>query len=173
MKRLLIPLPVLAASLLIAACGGGSSSDSGAPPAATPPSGGTVAVKSVSGTGNVLVDSSGKALYSADVERNGKVLCTGACTSFWMPLTTDSAKPTGSSSAGTLGVVKRPDGTMQVTAGGRPLYTFSQDSAGKVTGNGFADAFNGHHFKWTVVTAGGKAAATSGGGGGGSGPYGY
>jgi predicted lipoprotein with Yx(FWY)xxD motif len=99
-------------------------------------------------------------------------MCTGACTSFWMPLTIDSGKPTGASGVGTLGVVKRPDGTRQVTVGGKPVYTFSQDSAGKVTGNGFSDAFGGHHFTWTVASAGGKSSGTSGNGGGSS-PYGY
>jgi hypothetical protein len=56
---------------------------------------------------------------------------------------------------------------MQVTAGGRPLYTFTQDSPGNVKGNGFTDDFNGQHLTWHAVTADGTAAGmtptTSGG----------
>jgi predicted lipoprotein with Yx(FWY)xxD motif len=175
MKRLLIPAAALVASLVIAACG--SSSNSGGTATAASPSGHTVAVKSIGGTGNVLVDSSGKPLYTSNVEANGKVMCTGACTSFWMPLTIGSGQPTGGSGVGKLGVVTRPDGTKQVTVDGKPAYTFSQDSAGKVTGNGFADNFNGHAFKWTVATTGGQPASSTGGSGGSNNssnsPYGY
>jgi predicted lipoprotein with Yx(FWY)xxD motif len=123
-----------------------------------------VAVKRVDGIGKVLVDSSGKALYSSDVEADGRVRCVGACTSFWEPLTPGSGMPTAEAGAGKLGVIKRPDGTEQVTANGKLLYTFSQDAPGKVEGNGFSDDFNGRHFTWNAVLAGGKAARMSGGG---------
>ena len=46
-----------------------------------------MAVRPIDGVGDVLVDSSGKALYAADVEADGKVKCVGACESFWKPLT--------------------------------------------------------------------------------------
>jgi predicted lipoprotein with Yx(FWY)xxD motif len=158
MKRLLA-LGALAASLALAACGGGSS-DSSTPSA----SGTTVAIKSVDGIGDVLVDSSGRALYASDVEAGGDVRCTGACTSFWKPLTVGSGKPTGATDAGKLGVVKRPDGASQVTVDGKLLYTFSEDTPGKVEGNGFTDDFDGHHFTWNAVLAGGKSTGASGGG---------
>jgi predicted lipoprotein with Yx(FWY)xxD motif len=161
-KRLLIPGAAVAASLVLAACGGGGddSSDSAAPAA----SGTTVAVKSVDGIGDVLVDSDGKALYASDVEADGKVHCTGGCTSFWEPLTIDSAKPTAAGDVGKIGVVSRPDGAKQVTVGGKLLYTFSEDAPGKVKGNGFADDFDGRHFTWNAVLAGGDVAGSSGGG---------
>ncbi len=153
----LLTIGAVAASLALAACGGGGSSDSAAPATA----GTTVAIKSIDGIGDVLVDPGGKALYSSDVEADGKVRCTGACTSFWTPLTTDSAKPTASADAGKLGVVKRPDGASQVTVDGKPLYTFTEDAPGKVAGNGFSDAFDGRHFTWSAVLAGGKSAGTA------------
>jgi predicted lipoprotein with Yx(FWY)xxD motif len=161
-KRLLATGAALAASLVLAACGGGGddSSDS-----ATPAAGGmTVAVKSIDGIGDVLVDSGGKALYASDVEADGKVRCTGACTSFWKPLTIDSAKPTVANDVGSVGVVSRPDGAKQVTVGGKLLYTFSEDAPGKVEGNGFADDFDGRHFTWNAVLAGGDVAGSSGSG---------
>jgi predicted lipoprotein with Yx(FWY)xxD motif len=161
-KRLVLPGAALAASLVLAACGGGGSDSSGSATAAS--SGMTVAVKSIDGIGDVLVDSSGKALYASDVEADGKVRCTGGCTSFWKPLTVDSSKPTVASDVGKVGVVSRPDGTKQVTVGGKLLYTFSEDSPGKVEGNGFADDFDGRHFTWNAVLAGGHVAGSSGGG---------
>ena len=169
MKRLLILVPALAASL--AACGGGSSES---------PSGGasrggraTVAVRSIDGVGNVLVNSGGQALYTADVEADGKVKCVDACVSFWKPLTIDSETPTAASSdVGSLAVIKRPDGARQVTVDGKPLYTFTDDGAGQVKGIGFEDDFNGRHFTWNAVLEGGKLASPSGSDSSGGG-YGY
>jgi predicted lipoprotein with Yx(FWY)xxD motif len=161
MKRLLIPAAVLVAAVAIAACGSDSSDSSGSSAAAA--GGDTVAVKSIDGVGNVLVDSSGKALYASDVEADGTVRCVDGCTSFWEPLTVDSGTPTGSGDVGKLGVVKRPDGARQVTANGKLLYTFSEDGAGEVEGNGFSDDFNGKKFTWSAVLAGGKLASGSGG----------
>jgi predicted lipoprotein with Yx(FWY)xxD motif len=161
-RRLLIPGAALASALVLAACGGGGSDSSDSAPAAA--SGMTVAVKSIDGIGDVLVDSGGKALYTSDVEADGKVRCTGACTSFWKPLTTDSAKPSVAGDVGSVGVVSRPDGAKQVTVGGKLLYTFSEDAPGKVEGNGFADDFDGRHFTWNAVLAGGDVAGSSGGG---------
>jgi predicted lipoprotein with Yx(FWY)xxD motif len=167
----LLTLGAVAASLALAACGGGGDSSTSAAPA----EGTTVAVKSIDGIGDVLVDPSGKALYSSDVEADGKVHCTGACTSFWKPLTVDAGKPTAAADAGKLSVIDRPDGAKQVAADGKPLYTFSEDAPGKVQGNGFSDDFDGRHFTWKAVLAGGDR-ATSGGGRGKAAPgndYGY
>jgi predicted lipoprotein with Yx(FWY)xxD motif len=161
-KRLLATGAALAASLALAACGGGDGDSSDSATAAA--SGTTVAVRSIDGVGDVLVDSSGKALYASDVEADGKVRCTGACTSFWEPLTIDSAKPVAADGVGKLGVISRPDGAKQVTVAGKLLYTFSEDEPGKVEGNGFADDFDGRHFTWNAVLAGGDIAGSSGGG---------
>jgi predicted lipoprotein with Yx(FWY)xxD motif len=167
MKKLLTLGAALAASIVVAACGGGSSQDT-----AAPASGKTVSVMSMDGIGKVLVDSSGKALYASDVEADGKVHWTSS--SFWKPLTVDSGKPTAAAGAGKLGVVKRPDGSRQVTDNGRLLYTFTEDPPGKAEGNGFSDDSNGEHFTWNVVLAGGKVASSSGSqGGGSSGQFGY
>jgi predicted lipoprotein with Yx(FWY)xxD motif len=164
-KRLLLPGAALAASLALAACGSsGGSSGSSTVSAMSGATTATVAVKSINGVGNVLVDSAGKALYAADVESGGKVMCTGACTSFWKPLTVGSGKPTAAGGVGKVGVVTRPDGTKQVTVDGKLLYSFSQDQPGKVDGNGFADDFGGRHFTWSAVLAGGGAASSTGAG---------
>jgi predicted lipoprotein with Yx(FWY)xxD motif len=122
--------------------------------------GATVSVKSIAGAGRVLVDAKGRALYRSDQERNGMVLCDGACLSFWQPLTV-SGTPKGSSLPGKLAVVKRPDGRRQVTYNGRLLYSFKLDKPGKVTGDGFKDAFGGQKFTWRVAHPTGSSAATA------------
>jgi predicted lipoprotein with Yx(FWY)xxD motif len=164
MKRLLILPAVIVAAVALAACGGGGNGSSGA--TASNPSTKTVSVKSIGNAGNVLVDSKGMALYASDQEMHGKVLCTGACNSFWKPLTVSRGMPSGGSLTGKLGVVRRPDGMEQVTYNGKLLYTFSQDKPGQVTGDGFSDAFGGRHFTWHVVHSGKStsngAAASSG-----------
>lgn len=166
MKKLLIPLFAIATAVTIAACGGGGGN------ATATPGGGTdaVSVKDIGGAGMVLVDSSGQALYASDQEAAaGKVLCTGACNSFWEPLTVQGNVTTSGSVPGKLGTVNRPDGGTQVTYNGDPLYTFTQDQAGQVTGDGFKDAFNGQQFTWHVVTAGNTGGASSGSAGGSAG----
>ena len=164
MKRLIITAAAVAATLALAACGSSNDNSSDTTPAATGGSGKTVSVKSVDGVGNVLVDAEGMALYSSDEEAGGKILCDSGCLSFWTPLKAGSSTPTADSSVGKLSVVKRPDGTKQVTANGKPLYTFKEDSPGNAKGNGFKDDFDGQHFTWHAVVAGGKAAGSSGGG---------
>jgi len=150
----------LAATLLIAACGS-DTTDAGAPARSN-----AVDVRHVDGVGDVLVDASGHALYTPDQEANGKIRCTGECLSFWMPLAAD-ANPTAADGAGKLALVTRPDQTKQVTVDGKPAYSFSEDMPGKVTGDGFKDAFGGQKFTWHVLLAGGgKSDAASSGGGG-------
>lgn len=132
----------------------------------------TVATKRVAGK-TVLVDADGKALYTSDQEAGGMVRCTGACLQFWDPLTIRSSQPTGTVSGGTLGVLTRPDGKMQVTFNGNPLYRFAEDQSGSLKGDGFDDAFDGQQFTWHAVTTGAvpqTPATTSGSTGGG---YGY
>lgn len=162
-KKLFIPggaVALVVIALAVAGCGGGGG---GSATAAMPSTGGmTVSVADIGSAGRVLVDSSGQALYASDQETaSGKVMCTGACNSFWKPLTVSGGAPTGSSDAGKLGVVKRPDGTKQVTANGKLLYTFTQEGPNQVTGDGFQDAFNGQQFTWHVVSVGNGGSASS------------
>lgn len=172
MKLLMAPATAIAAAITLAACGGTSSTTTAAGGAGG--NGGsagastTVSTQQLPKVGGVLVDQSGKALYESDLEASGKVVCDGACTSFWKPLTLASGKPTAPAGAGKLGVITRPDGTRQVTDNGRPLYTFAEDSPGNAQGDGFTDDFAGHHFTWHVVHSGGRAGTTAAGSGGSS-----
>jgi predicted lipoprotein with Yx(FWY)xxD motif len=181
MKRLITPSMALAATLALAACGssgnssvasatGHAASATGSPAgiAGAKGSSKTVSVRRLPGVGTVLVNRGDMALYTPAQEASGKILCTGACTAIWKPLKPGAGAPTAASGVGKLGVIKRPDGIMQVTADHRPLYTFAEDSPGKATGNGASDHFGGHTFNWHAVGPGGKtlsAAAPKSGGG--------
>lgn len=87
----------------------------------------------------VLVNRKGMTLYSLSVETRGKFICTDqVCLSLWTPLVV----PKGTTPTGALhlGTVRRPDGRVQVSYRGRPVYTFAQDrKPGDVKGNGFKD----------------------------------
>ena len=144
------------AAVVLAACGGGNEGSSTSS-AASP---GTVAVRSVDNT-RVLTDSTGRTLYSADVEKGGRILCTAGCTSFWNPVSASStqAKSAAANLNLDLGVVKRPGGARQLTFDGKPLYSFTEERPGQLKGNGFVDDFHGTQFTWTAAAAG--AASTS------------
>ena len=140
----------------------------------------TVATKSISGVGTVLVDSKGMALYTNNQDSGMNVACTGSCTAIWVPLMAPSSgQPTSSDQAvqAKLGAVKSKGGS-QVTFGGKPLYSFVQDSPGQVTGNGVTDNFGGTSFTWTVASTGAvssssNSTSTSSGGSSGSSGGGY
>jgi predicted lipoprotein with Yx(FWY)xxD motif len=155
-----VRLAILAGAVLaLSACGG---SKSGSPAVAVNATA-TVTAQKVSGTGTVLVDAKGDALYSPAEEHGGKILCTGGCTAVWIPLTLRAgATPSaGSGVPGKLGVVKRPEGTRQVTWNGSPLYTFADDGGpGDVMGNGATDSFSGMSFTWHVAMAGSGTTTT-------------
>ncbi len=153
-------LPMMSASLLLAACGSSSSSSStsaAASSSSTSSSGAAVKTASISSVGGtVLVDAQGMTLYHLSVEHPGKFICTSsACLAIWHPLTVPSgSRPSGS--VGSLGATKRPNGEMQVTFRGEPLYTFVKDrSPGQATGQGIKDVGT-----WTAVTPGGAKPVT-------------
>jgi predicted lipoprotein with Yx(FWY)xxD motif len=152
-------------ALGLAACGGGDDdSDSGsAGGMGAGNDGQTVATQSISGVGDVLVDSSGMALYTNDIDTRSKIACTDQCAAEWLPLAAPGGgQPTSDDSAlqDELGTMQRPDGSSQVTLDGLPLYTFVDDTPGQVTGDGFSDSFAGTTFTWTVASAGGSSSAS-------------
>ena len=170
MRSIPILAATAAAALVLTACGGGGDANPTGTDAGAAAADATVTSKQVDGVGRVLVDPTGQALYAADQESDGTILCVGACTSIWKPLAAGAAVPSGTDGVGALGVVARPDGSKQVTVAGRPLYTFTQEGPGQVTGNGLADAFGSQSFLWHAILAGGTSA---GGAGASSTPRGY
>lgn len=146
----------------LAACGG-SSATTGGGNATAGAGNATVTVAPVGNIGQALVDPNGKTLYFADQESAGQIKCTDSCVQFWVPLTVPAgSQPVAGSGVGTLGTLTRPDGSVQVTEDGHPLYTFVQDhGAGQASGDGFTDSFNGTEFHWHAATPGGGMPAPS------------
>ena len=88
-------------------------------------------------------------------------MCTASCTAIWQPLTVSSNATTPSGLGTDIGMVKRPDGGQQVTFKGMPLYSFTEEGPGQVTGDGFKDTFDGTSFTWHAALASGSAASSS------------
>lgn len=171
--RTVLPgLAAAAAAGLLAACGSAGSSAAGGgnahPPGASPRV--VVSDRKLPGVGTVLVNRSGKTLYTPQQERHGKIMCTGGCLSFWLPVPAGAgaALRAPSGVTGALGTIHRPDGRTQLTYNGKPLYTFRLDLApGQVHGNNFTDHFGGISFTWHAVTTNGSPAGTGQQGNGG------
>jgi predicted lipoprotein with Yx(FWY)xxD motif len=113
----------------------------------------TVKVVRTSAFGKVLVTSSGLTLYHYTDEKRGKIVCKGGCARFWPPLLVKAGtKPTAGQGvlASKLGTVKRPEGSIQVTYNGLPLYRYAPDrKAGDVKGQGVER-------EWYVISSSGK-----------------
>jgi predicted lipoprotein with Yx(FWY)xxD motif len=93
--------------------------------------------KSNATVGQYLADPSGNTLYTYGGDSAGVSNCTGSCLSAW-PAYQDKGStsnlPTG------ISTIKRTDnGEIQYTYNGMPLYYFSGDSMGQVTGNGVSN----------------------------------
>ena len=100
------------------------------------------------GFGPVLARSDRQALYYWQVEKRagGKIRCTGTCAALWPPLLVRSAAGVPKHVAGikgTFGVIRRPNGRLQVTHNGLPVYTYVHEGPGEVR----CDNVNG----WFVV----------------------
>lgn len=93
--------------------------------------------------GGLLVGPTGMALYTFDNDSDGVSACMGGCAKNWPPLVGGYAPDDGYGLMaapgvdGTLGLIAREDGGMQVTLNGAPLYYWLHDSVpGQVTGDG-------------------------------------
>jgi predicted lipoprotein with Yx(FWY)xxD motif len=92
------------------------------------------------GFGFVLARADRQALYYWQVEKKagGKVRCTGACAAAWPPLLVKSRAAAPAHVAGikgTFGVVRRPNGKLQVTYNRLPVYTYAHEGPGQVLCN--------------------------------------
>jgi predicted lipoprotein with Yx(FWY)xxD motif len=87
-------------------------------------------------TETILVDAAGLPLYYYPADTAKKSLVSGELARLWPPLL--SAHPTASGTQGKLTALKVAAGH-QVTYKGHFLYTFIEDSAGHVTGQGVSN----------------------------------
>lgn len=162
------PLLALSSGLLIAACGGSSdnspgSSGSGANAASN------ISTASVSGLGTVLVNGDGKTLYVLSSEAGGKLTCTdgNGCTKVWpdteLPSGTTSATAGSGAQASQLGTVKAASGSLYVTYGGFPLYTYTGDTGSAQSNGEGITSFGG---TWYAMAPSGQPVKSKTAGGG-------
>jgi predicted lipoprotein with Yx(FWY)xxD motif/cytochrome c553 len=107
----------------------------------------TQAIRCPRNTGHsqVLLDAEGRSLYlyTADGVDGDPLACVDACLNNWPPLVVEGDVVVGEGLDGALvGSVERSDGTLQVTYGGHPLYTYARDRApGDTNGQALGGAF--------------------------------
>lgn len=100
------------------------------PPSSTTKS--VIQTKTDSKVGKYLADGSGKPLYTYNQDTDNTSNCTGSCLSNW-----PAYKATSTSNLpANVSTITRSDGTVQYTYKKKPLYYFTSDSAGNITGNG-------------------------------------
>lgn len=182
LRRPLVALVALAAAgALAAGCGNNSGSGSGGSgsggyggaataPTSNPPSGVATVAAARTNLGMILVDGSGRTLYLFEKDQPRVSACSGACLAAWPVDQTGAAPKAGAGvRAALLGMIKRGDGTTQVTYNGHPLYYYAGDgTAGQVNGEGLASFGAG----WYAVSSAGSKVAESAGSTGTAGPYG-
>ena len=114
----------------------------------------TLSIASSEDWGQHLVSANGMSVYLYVLEEDGTIACVDACTNNWRPVTVDDATDltVGEGVAQEMiGTIERPDGSLQVTFGGWPLYNFARDTQeGHVRGQGLGQQF-------FLVTSGGTA----------------
>jgi predicted lipoprotein with Yx(FWY)xxD motif len=100
------------------------------------------------------VTSDGWTVYrcEADTPEPPISLCENDCLRAWPPLLTDGTPPQlDGIDPALVGTLDRPDGTVQMTLGGWPLYRFVDDTA---PGDTLGEDVGGN---WSAVAADGKA----------------
>ncbi len=146
-------------ALALAACSGGVTSASFT---VTPTTATGVALSSEpSPAGRILATPQGHTLYDFTPDTPTSSACvSGLCVRLWPPLLTTGARPiVGRGLEQSLvGTIRRPDGTLQVTYAGHPLYTWIGDNRpGMVTGQALLNV-GGY---WYVLAPSGKEIKTA------------
>jgi predicted lipoprotein with Yx(FWY)xxD motif len=158
MKRIALPLLLVAALLAFAACGdddddgaGTAASDAAAKEeaamkkeqaakkeevaqkAAGKPAAGTTIIVSDSDFGSMLFAADQQAIYIFENDSRDKTVCYGDCAAAWPPVYTSGEPKAGKGvNASLLGTIERRDGRQQVTYAGQPLYFYANEGPGEV-----------------------------------------
>ncbi len=120
-------------------------------PVATPTGPATVTSAQTTKYGTILTDDKGMTLYLFLNDTTSSSTCNGACLNNWPALLTNGSPVAGSGVDGTmLGTTTRPDGSIQVTYNGHPLYYFFKDTQpGDANGEGIKNV-------WYVISPSGN-----------------
>jgi predicted lipoprotein with Yx(FWY)xxD motif len=104
--------------------------------------------------GQILFDGRGYALYAFTRDPRGRATCYGACAKAWPPFVVKVRPSAGNGTKSSLiGTVRRRDGKLQVTYGGRPLYYYVGDTRPGLVLCQDVNEFGG---LWLVVRGTGK-----------------
>jgi predicted lipoprotein with Yx(FWY)xxD motif len=123
---------------------------------AQPPGSGTRTMTTVLETDQVggvtvLTDAEGYTLYWFGPDNPTMSACVASCARTWPPVTAPAVG--GAGVTGDLGAIARPDGSLQATYDGHPLYTTTADKLpGQAKGNGVWD--NGGQWHEVVMNDG-------------------
>ncbi len=97
-----------------------------------------VKVAQKEGIGSYLTDMRGMTLYNFKKDTPGKSACEGPCVDNWPLYYREKVDGMDGLSASDFGTITRPDGKMQTTYKGMPLYHFIKDvKPGDTNGQGF------------------------------------
>jgi len=137
--RIWTALLVVTAVAVLAGCGGSSSGSSGSGSE-------TVIASRQVESGLELTTADDQTLYTFTGDS-----CEGECADVWHPMVADGdvvAENDSGLDPDLVGTTERADGESQVTYDGKPLYSYSKEKPGEVTGAG--SSFGG---TWRVARA--------------------
>ncbi|MGV0714731.1 hypothetical protein ABQE93_04925 [Mycolicibacterium sp. XJ662] len=117
----------------------------------------SLAIEDRGDLGEIVVDSTGRALYAFTADGPNEPTCYGACADTWVPLLArgDPAGTIGIDVA-SVDVVPRRDGGDQVTYNRIPLYRYAGDTGDRVANGQGLDMFGG---EWHVLAKDGQPLA--------------
>ncbi len=157
-RHLVTALGLALSALALSACSSGITTASYS---VTPTTASGVTLSSEpSPVGRILATPGGRTLYDFTPDTPTSSACvTGLCVRLWPPLLTTGAPTVGQGLKSSLvGTVRRPDGTLQVTYAGHPLYAWIGDSKpGMITGQALLNV-GGY---WYVIQADGRQVKTA------------
>jgi predicted lipoprotein with Yx(FWY)xxD motif len=112
---------------------------------------GTMLGTAETGLGTIVVDPDRFTVYLFEQDTGSDSTCLDACAEAWPPVLTVAEPSRDVPLEGEMGTTTRPDGAMQVTYAGHPLYLFAGDTApGDTNGQGVGGV-------WWVVGPDGEA----------------
>jgi predicted lipoprotein with Yx(FWY)xxD motif len=104
--------------------------------------------------GPIVFDGRGFALYAFTRDPRSRATCYGACAGAWPPFIVKARPSAGTGTKSSLvGTVRRRDGKLQATYGGRPLYYYVGDTKPGIVLCQNVNEFGG---LWLVVRGGGS-----------------
>ena len=141
MKRPRIMMAGTVLAVLATAGGITAAASAGTTQAASATGGATVRTASATVAGkteNILVNGQGLPLYIYRPDTSTRSFVAGGLAQLWPPLTAPAVA--GAGVTGKISVLQDMN-VQQVTYNGHPLYTFADDHAGQVTGQGVQNFF--------------------------------